>query len=95
MEEHRTLKQFRERWLGKIVAYWSYRGTVIGVGDDGYRCDYDRRRRAKPTGQLFVRRDRRPCDPEPSVVDEPFDSECVVVHAKPAAVWHRVLKYMN
>jgi len=45
----------REAWQGKLVKFGEQTGMVLGVCDDGARCDYDARRRFKPTGALIVR----------------------------------------
>ncbi len=83
--EHSTLTKFRLDWVGKRVSYvvdrflcqvgpkkFDAAGMVEGVGDDGARCDYDRRRRAKPTGMLFVRR-------ENGELDEVFAGACKII----------------
>lgn len=57
MQEHRLLIEFRKRWNGKRVMFMGQPATVVGVGDDGYRAESDARRRAKPTGLLFLRND--------------------------------------
>ena len=81
MQEHRTLTEFRIKWVGKRVVFFSggqcyegqkHRATVIGVGDDGMQAEKDARRHAKPTGLLFVKRDDW-------VNDEVFDSNCSVI----------------
>lgn len=53
--ESKQLKKYREKWVGKAVAYRDEPMEVVGVGDDGAQCDYDQRRKYKPTGTLFVR----------------------------------------
>lgn len=82
MTEHSTLTAFKCKWMGVRVSYtvqtflcvpgkkkFAATGIVEGVGDDGARCDGDARRRAKPTGLLFVRR-------ESGELDEIFDQSC-------------------
>lgn len=53
--ESKQLKKYREKWVGKAVAYRDEPMKVVGVGDDGAQCDYDQRRKYKPTGTLFLR----------------------------------------
>jgi len=52
--DSKQLIKFRQLWVGKIVELDGQRGRVDGACDDGHKCDYDARRRAKPTGELIV-----------------------------------------
>lgn len=83
--EHSTLTKFRREWVGKRVSYvvenflcvpgpkkFDAAGVVEGVGDDGARCDHDGRRRWKPTGMLFVRRDS-------GELDDVFAGSCKII----------------
>jgi len=55
VKESKALTLYRNKWVGKTVEYGGNSGIVVGVCDDGYRCDYDNRRRAKPTFELIVK----------------------------------------
>lgn len=83
--EHSTLTKYRTQWVGVRVSYivehflcipgpkkFLATGVVEGVGDDGARCDGDARRRAKPTGLLFIRRDT-------GELDDIFDQRCTPI----------------
>ena len=50
-----ALRKFRKEWVGKTVLKDGFTGVVVGVCDDGSQCDFDRRRKFKPTGELIVR----------------------------------------
>lgn len=49
--------KYRANWVGKIVIMDGVLAKVVGVCDDGAKCDYDSRRRAKETGELIVQVD--------------------------------------
>lgn len=53
-KESNELTRYRTKWVGKKVELDGVTGLVVGVCDDGARCDHDARRRAKPTGELIV-----------------------------------------
>ena len=62
-DESVALKKYRQRWVGQLVrctisineSILQIYGVVTGVGDDGAQAERDGRRRAKPTGMLFVK----------------------------------------
>lgn len=55
--ESKALLSFTQEWKNARVREAQREGTVLGVCDDGAKCEHDRRRRYQPTGFLIVRWD--------------------------------------
>jgi hypothetical protein len=53
-KDSRALEAFRTEWVGRVMLYRGTEVVVLEAANDGSQCDYDARRRAKPTGMLLV-----------------------------------------